>query len=97
MPRAASKPEIPSWIAFDDSPAERPPRPRRPSERARRQRHLRRLRRDLLVDVTSALVLMIVVLSLTAGLGVVLLLEVPVAGLLTLSFVLERRRRSRRL
>ncbi len=95
MSRAISHSESPSWIDFDDPPVARPRRPPRSSERARRQRHLRRLRRDLLVDLGAAVVLMIVVLSLTAGLGVVLLLELPVAGVIIASFALERRRRRR--
>jgi hypothetical protein len=65
-------------------------------ERIRRERHLRRLRRDLLVDVGCALVLTIVTLIITAGLGVVALLEVPVAGAIIASFFLERAARKRR-
>jgi hypothetical protein len=62
-------------------------------EQRRRRRHLQRLRRDALVDVIAALVLTIFVLIATAGLGVVALLEIPVAGLVIASFVIERRRR----
>jgi Flp pilus assembly protein TadB len=68
---------------------------RRSSERRRRRRHLQQLRRDLLVDGGLALVLTVLVLSATAGLGVVALLEVPIGAAVLLSFVLERRARRR--
>jgi hypothetical protein len=58
-------------------------------------RHLRTLRRDLLIDFVAAFVLMVMVLIATAGLGVVLLLEIPLGGLVIGSFVYERRRRRR--
>ena len=80
-------------------PARAPGVQRPPSisgERARRMRHLRALRRDLLVDFVAAFVLMLMVLIATAGLGVVLLLEIPLAALVLGSFVLERRLRRRR-
>lgn len=64
--------------------------------RRRRQRHLRLLRRDLLADVVSAVVLTIVMLSVTAGLGALALAEIPVAGAVIGSFILERRTRTRR-
>ena len=66
------------------------------SERARRLRHLRALRRDLLVDVGAAFALMLFVVIATAGLGVVLLFEIPVGALVVASFVIERRRRRQR-
>jgi hypothetical protein len=60
-------------------------------------RQLRALRRDVLVDFVAAFVLMVMVLIATAGLGVVLLLEIPLAALVVGSFVFEwRRRRGRR-
>jgi hypothetical protein len=65
-------------------------------ERARRLRHLRALRRDLLIDFVAAFVLMVMVLIATAGLGVVLLLEIPLGALVIGSFVFEWRRRRRR-
>jgi hypothetical protein len=72
------------------APAARP-------ERRRRRRRLQQLRRDLLVDLVAALALTIFVLIVTAGLGVVALLEIPTAGLVIASFVIERRRRRARL
>ncbi len=66
------------------------------AERRRRQAHLRRRRRDLLEDVALALLLTIVALVMTAGLGVIALIEIPVAGAVSGSFVLERRARKRR-
>jgi hypothetical protein len=66
-------------------------------ERRRRERHLRRLRRDLLEDVGIAIVLMSFTLIVTAGLGVVALLEIPVAAAVIASYVVERGiRRGRR-
>jgi hypothetical protein len=65
-------------------------------ERRWRERHLRRRRRDLLADVAIAIVLMIVILIWTAGLGVIALIEIPVGGLIIGSFVFERRMRRRR-
>ena len=64
--------------------------------RRRRQRHLRLLRRDLLGDVVAAVVLTILMLSVTAGLGALALAEIPVAGAVIGSFILERRTRRRR-
>jgi hypothetical protein len=66
---------------------------RRPSpERRRRERHFRRRRRDLIEDVAIAFSLTIVLLSVTAGLGVLALLELPIAGLVAASIIVERRR-----
>ncbi|MDQ6607083.1 MAG: hypothetical protein M3Z06_11125 [Actinomycetota bacterium] len=65
-------------------------------ERRRRERHRRRLRRDLLEDFGLALLLTLTALILTAGLGVIALLEVPLLGLVIASFGLERRLRVRR-
>jgi Flp pilus assembly protein TadB len=64
----------------------RPPR-RRPAvasrdavrERRRRELHFRRRRRDLLQDGVLGLLLAIVLLSVTAGLGVLALIEIIVA------------------
>jgi hypothetical protein len=66
------------------------------AERRRRERHLRRRRRDPLEDVALGLLLTIIALILTAGLGVIALIEIPVAGAVIGSFVLERRARKRR-
>jgi hypothetical protein len=52
------------------------------SERRRRERHFRRRRRDLLEDTGMALLLAIILVSVTAGLGVLALLELPVVALL---------------
>jgi hypothetical protein len=54
------------------------------------------LRRDALTDFAVVLVLMTVILVATAGLGVVALLEIPAAALVTASYVAERRRRGRK-
>jgi hypothetical protein len=60
------------------------------SERRRRAQHFRRRRRDLLEDVATAIVLMAVVLTMTAGLGVVAIIAVPIATVLIGSLVAER-------
>jgi hypothetical protein len=48
------------------------------AERRRRERHFRRRRRDLLEDTSMALLLSIIFVTVTAGLGVLALLELPV-------------------
>lgn len=68
----------------------------RRAERRRRERHFRRRRRDLLEDATAALVVAILLLTVTSGLGVLALLEIPLAAILIGSSVLERRARRRR-
>ncbi|HEY5428826.1 MAG TPA: hypothetical protein VIK04_06875 [Solirubrobacteraceae bacterium] len=65
-------------------------------ERRRRERHWRRRRRDLLEDVLLGLGLMVLTLMLSAGLGVVALIEIPAGGAVLGSFVVERSRRARR-
>ena len=65
-------------------------------ERRRRVLHLRRRRRDLLEDSVAALVLMIVAVIITPGLGMLAILEVPVALALIGTVVAERRIRRRR-
>lgn len=85
------------------SPARRaayePPTPKQehPSqgtlERRRQRRLLARRRRDLLEDSVAALVLTIVAITLTAGLGVIALIELPVVLALVISYVRDRRRR----
>jgi Flp pilus assembly protein TadB len=62
-------------------------------QRRRQQRLLARRRRDLLEDVVAAIVLTIVAITLTAGLGVIALIEVPVVLALVISYVRDRRRR----
>lgn len=64
-------------------------------ERRRRELHLRRRRRDLLEDFAAAILLMTVALVLTAGLGVIALLDIGVAAVLIGSVVVERWLRSR--
>ena len=55
-----------------------------------RRRHFARRRRDLLLDCVAGVVLALLVMSITAGLGIVLLLLIPaVAGLV--ASVLVRR------
>jgi hypothetical protein len=66
-------------------------------ERRRRLTHLRRRRRDLLEDVVGAIVLMILALIVTPGLGVLALIEVPLALGLIATVLAERRWRKRRL
>jgi hypothetical protein len=66
------------------------------AERRRRERQRRRLRRDLLEDVGLGLLLTVTALIMTAGLGVIALLEVPVLGAVIASFALERRMRAAR-
>jgi hypothetical protein len=65
------------------------------TERRRRERHFRRRRRDLLEDTAMALLATIVLISLTAGLGVLALLEIPIAGGLIASVIVERKLRQR--
>jgi hypothetical protein len=94
---------MPAHPARRPSPGHPPPAPRRArrvaadqAERRRRERHRRRLRRDLLEDFALALLLTVTALIVTAGLGVIALLEVPVLGAVIASFGLERRMRARR-
>jgi hypothetical protein len=64
-------------------------------ERRRRISHFRRRRRDLLVDSALAIVLMVLALILTPGLGVLAIIEIPVALALVGTVVGERRIRKR--
>jgi hypothetical protein len=68
----------------------------RAGERRRRERHFRRRRRDLLEDTGMALLLAVILVSVTAGLGVLALLEVPVVAALVGSGVAGRVRGRRR-
>jgi Flp pilus assembly protein TadB len=79
------------------APARRPAsaRARASTERRRRQRHFARRRRDLLEDTALALLLTVVLLTVTAGLGVIALLEIPMAIVLIASIVIPRVRRRR--
>lgn len=65
-------------------------------ERRRRIKHLRRRRRDLLQDITIALLLAVLGLILTPGLGILAVIEIPVALALIGSLILERKLRNRR-
>jgi hypothetical protein len=53
-------------------------------------------RRDLVLDIAMAFVVTVILISMTAGLGVLLLLELPIAGVLAASLIVERVRRRRR-
>ncbi|MGI8428517.1 MAG: hypothetical protein ACR2OB_04265 [Solirubrobacteraceae bacterium] len=64
-------------------------------ERRRRQQHFRGRRRDLLQDVAIGILLTTIVLTYAAGLGVVALLEVLVAGTMIGSALARRVRRTR--
>ncbi len=59
---------------------------------ARRQRR----RRDLLEDLGIAIIVTIVAVILTAGLGVLALIEIPVGAAVIGSFLIERRRLNQR-
>lgn len=94
----------------DRRPPERRPAPRRPPpapsptqndraaklERRRRAQHFQRRRRDLLQDTALASALTIALVSATAGLGVLALIEMPVAAALIASLLIERAIRKRR-
>jgi hypothetical protein len=64
-------------------------------ERRRRISHFRRRRRDLLGDAALAIVLMVLALILTPGLGVLAIIEIPVALALIGTILGERRIRKR--
>jgi hypothetical protein len=65
-------------------------------ERRRRTSHFRRRRRDLLADAALAIVLMVLALILTPGLGVLAIIEILVALALIGTMLGERRIRKRR-
>jgi uncharacterized protein (DUF58 family) len=54
-------------------------------------------RRDLLEDVGAAVIVTVLLLMVTAGLGVLALLDLGLLGLLLASGVVTRRRRQRRV
>ena len=66
------------------------------AERRRRERHFRLRRRDLLLDAAMALGLTVILISVTAGLGVLALLELPIALGVAASVIVERVRQGRR-
>jgi hypothetical protein len=76
-------------------PAPSPPRlsGAQATERRRREQHYRLRRRDLLEDLGAGLLVTILLLMLTAGLGVLALLDLALLALLVASGVVERRRR----
>ena len=88
------------------TPARRPPHapqfsPRhQPSvtalERRRRSQHFARLRRDVLEDTGAALLVTLLTITFTSGLGVIALIELPLALALIVSYLLERRTHRRR-
>jgi hypothetical protein len=65
-------------------------------ERRRRAQLVRQRRRDLVTDAAIALALTLLAVVLTAGLGVLALIEVPVALALVGTVLMERRTRKRR-
>jgi hypothetical protein len=79
------------------SPTAGPARGSRARERRRRERHYRLRRRDLLQDTLIAVALAVVMLTTTAGLGVVAILVFATGGALIATIVAERiiRRRAR--
>lgn len=70
--------------------------PDRDRERRRRELHLRARRRDLLQDLTAALVVFLVIMTATPGLGVVAIFEAPVVFALVAAVVIRRVLRHRR-
>jgi hypothetical protein len=88
------------------TPARRPPHapqfspPHQPSrtalERRRRSQHFARLRRDVLEDTAVALLVTLLTIAFTSGLGVIALIELPLVLALIISYLLERRTRRRR-
>lgn len=63
------------------------------ADRRRRERHYRLRRRDLLEDLGAGLLVTVLLLMVTAGLGVLALLDLALLVLLVVSGVVERRRR----
>jgi hypothetical protein len=87
------------------TPARRPPyapqfsprqKPSRTAlDRRRCSQHFARLRRDLLEDTAAALLLTLLAVTFTAGVGVIALIELPLALVLGVSYLLDRRRHRR--
>lgn len=83
------------------TPARRPPyapqfsprhQPSRTAlDRRRRSQHFARLRRDLLEDTAAALLVVLLTITFTSGLGVIAVIELPLALALIVSYLLERR------
>jgi hypothetical protein len=93
--RDRERPVRPRRTGFESGRAAATPRSRT-AERRRRERHFRRRRRDLVEDLGLGLLLAIVIISVTAGLGVVAMLEIPLGAAVIGSIVAERVRRRRR-
>jgi hypothetical protein len=91
-PVRRAHPAVPNWTAAP----ERGQQAVR-AQRRRRQQHLRRLRRDLLEDAGLGFLLMVVTLIMTAGLGVIAIIEFPVMAIVIGSFLAERYVRRRRV
>jgi hypothetical protein len=64
-------------------------------DRRRRSQHFARRRRDLLEDAVAAFLITLLAITLTAGLGVIALIEIPVSLALVGSHLLGRLRHSR--
>jgi Flp pilus assembly protein TadB len=90
MARAQVAPRARSAAEIADPPPRR--QERVSAERRRRARHYAARRRDLTIDVALGLFVAVVLLSLTAGLGVLALVLVPLAIVLVVTGVLDRRR-----
>ncbi len=79
--------------AEPSSPSRPSRRPRATADRRRRERHYRLRRRDLVQDLGIALLVAVLLFMLTAGLGVLALIDLALVGLLIASGVIGRRRR----
>ena len=90
MTRAQAAPQAhPAALHADHRPGRsHTPRRNRGDELRLRRRHFARRRRDLLVDCAAGVVLALLVFAVTAGLGIVLLMLIPVvAGLVVAALV----------
>ncbi len=98
-PAASPRPARPPGLARTPRPARsaRPvPAPdRAAADRRRRARHYQLRRRDLVEDLAAGLLLAIMLFVVTAGLGIVALLEFPLVAMLLAPSVIARRRRGR--
>lgn len=91
--RPAAEPSGPSRPSRASRPSRRP---RATADRRRRERHYRLRRRDLVQDLGAGLLVAVLLFMLTAGLGVLALIDFALIGLLIGSGVIGRRRRRRR-
>ncbi len=90
--RPAAEPSRPSRPLRASRPSRRP---RATADRRRRERHYRLRRRDLVQDLGAGLLVAVLLFMLTAGLGVLALIDFALIGLLIASGVIGRRRRRR--